>query len=429
MEYQHKLILVSAVLVAAALYVVFTMPQPPPQGPASNSSEAEALLIQAAGFGSGLASYTYAYSDISDGYNTSYRLMADGGDRYVEVSTPLSTKRIFILENDTVFCIRYPVNESCVSVRNMSDMQNYIAFVESKFYNDTNILGAVASMKLLRDHGYLHAEPDMADGSVGGAACRLVTYKIDYSNISAQDAYLLGIGPNSPKEYNLTRCIGAESGFPFETTLKYAEGNISHAKTSTVSLFEKGAPQIPEVPEPGGYAIRDFRNDREQQVRLTGCFIGKQGAEREKCIADVALSLSRKDICELDGARRDQCLVSIVPLTKDETICGAIASESYKDDCFIELAGANKNASYCANVKNGSKAAFCQEVSAPRPPQNGTEGGLPETVEPPPQNESAGNASSDGVNPLGLLNFVEQHDAKPGGNATGNESAQGDTTE
>ncbi len=83
MEYQHKLLLVTIILVAVALYITFTVGPGPS---AQNSDEAEALLVKAAAFGKGLSDYTYSYSEISDGYRTSYVLASSGGARYAEIA-------------------------------------------------------------------------------------------------------------------------------------------------------------------------------------------------------------------------------------------------------------------------------------------------------------------------------------------------------
>ncbi|MCI0504451.1 hypothetical protein L0Y65_07150 [Candidatus Micrarchaeota archaeon] len=415
MEYQHKLLLVSAILVAVALYVVFTMPAATPP---ANSTEAEMLLMKGAGFGKNLDNYTYAYNEVSDGYKTAYLLMAAGGERYIEITNPLSIKRIYMGANDTVFCIRYPVNESCVSVQNNSEMQNYIAFSQSKFFNNTNILKAESSMEELIGKGYLHAEAEISDKSVGGADCSEVTYVIDYSNATVSDAALFGIGAQSPKVYDLTRCIEPGKGLAYETTLRYEEGNLTHEKVTTVALFREGAPSIPPLPELGGNAMGAFRNEREQQVKLATCHTGMRGDERDKCVADAALNLKRRDLCDLAGGRRDRCLVALVPLTKDTAICAAIASMYYKDDCFIELAGAYKNASYCSQLQNSSKLAFCEEAAAPRAQQDGGSSDAPDGNEAggSATNQSASTTGSetDEVDIQGLLEYVEKY----------NESAQ-----
>lgn len=421
MEYQHKLILLSAVLVAIALYVAVTAPRP--DLPA-DAGAPEALLIKSANFGYGLESYTYAYSDVTDGYKTSYLLLAANNSRYIEITNPLSTKRVFMLENDTVFCIRYPINESCVSVHNNSEMQSYISFVQSKFFNDTNIMRSKSSMELLIGKGYLHAKPGIENASFGDFACSQVEYSIDYSNATVQDAALFGIGAQSPKIYNLTRCMDNESGLAYRTALSYEEGNVTHEKITAVTAFTKGAAQIPQAPEPSGDAIGVFTREREQQSKLAACHTGKQGEEREKCVSDIALGQRRKDLCELSGSRRDRCLVSLVPLTKDQAICATISSAAFKDDCFIELAGAYKNESYCASVLDESKLALCQMAAAPRG-NNGTANESDSGTisgEPPPGN-ATDDADSSEIDVLGMLEYIDKHnDSGTAPDQVGNES-------
>jgi len=368
MEYQQKMLLLAALLIAVALYLAYT------SGPliAPSSAEAEGLLQTSAGFGKGLAGYTYSYSDVSDGYKTAYTLIDGNGSREITIVNPLSTKKVYLLQNDTIFCIAYPVNETCASVMNDTLMQNYVAFVQSKFFNDTNIANADAGMRELIKKGYLQANWQIANKSVGGYACREVAYSIDYSNATVDDAARFGIGMQSPKQYNLTRCIG-ENGMAYETTLAYADRNMTHVKITTVSAFGKDGAQISPPEDLSGNPVKVFSMEREQQVVLARCHTDMTGEAREECVADVALSMKRKDICELAGTRRDRCMVSIVPLTKDTAICSAIADASFKDDCFIELAGAYKNSTYCANLLNSSKMEFCQNAAKPSV-QNATKG-------------------------------------------------------
>jgi len=65
----------------------------------------------------------------------------------------------------------------------------------------------------------------------------------------------------------------------------------------------------------------------------------------------------------LAGSKVNICLVSLVPITKNKGICDTITDSFYKDDCYIELAGAYKNSSYCELVMNTSKLAQCNSAS------------------------------------------------------------------
>ena len=122
MEYQHKLLIVTGILAAIAIYIALTLPA---EAPGPDSSEAEALLLRSAGFGKGLGDYSYSYGEVSEGYRTSYALVANGNEKMAEVGNPLSTKNIYMLENDTIFCISYPTGEDdiCSSVKGDAEME------------------------------------------------------------------------------------------------------------------------------------------------------------------------------------------------------------------------------------------------------------------------------------------------------------------
>jgi|GEM_PF-6211594 len=84
MEFQQKILLaVIIVLVVFALYIVFTTAPAAPVAPAkpANTTAAESILHQAMLFGEGQGNYSYSFSDISNGYNTTYILTNQGGER------------------------------------------------------------------------------------------------------------------------------------------------------------------------------------------------------------------------------------------------------------------------------------------------------------------------------------------------------------
>jgi hypothetical protein len=407
MEYQKILLLATVLIIGAAVYIMITIPQAPPAG---DSEAAESLMLKSSSFGRGLGEYIYSYSEVSDGYKTTYTLDSSGGQRMAEVLNPLSTKRVYILRNDTVFCIKYPVNETCTSIEGNSEMANYVAFIQSKFFNDTIIDRSRSNLEYLLSKGYLRLEPDVADGTSGTFACKRISYIIDYSNLSLDEAARFGISSDSPKRFALSACIEETSGLAYETTLGYSDNSgVQHTRVMRVSSFK--TEQLPLITPPldlSGDAISVLRKEREQQVRLATCHTDKQGEEREKCVSDIALQLRRKDLCELTGERRDRCLVALVPLTKDTTICSAISDSSFKDDCYIELAGAYKDGSFCSSVKDPAKIPACQAAAAQRPASNQTSSGNATTSGSGSQNGSSGS----GFDAQGFLNYIDRIDGE-----------------
>lgn len=407
MEYRHWLLLVTAVLAVVAFYIVFTTET---AQPSADSSAANALLIKSAGFGRGLKDYVFSYTELADGYKTTYVLIRSGNSSLVEIQNPLSMKRVYLLPNDTILCIKYPINETCSRITNNPELQNYINFVKSKFFNDTLIDRAVDNMEELIRKGYLITKPQIENVTSGLNPCSRVNYIIDYSNITVEEAARYGIGPQSPKLYRLSRCIEPQSGLPYETTLDYNDKGLNHTKVTRVILFRNVTAPIEAPTTSNGNAVEIFEKEREQQVKLATCHTDKSGEEREKCVADIALNLRRKDICELAGARRDRCLVAIVPLTKDQTICMAVANASFRDDCYIELAGAYKDIVYCNKVVNTSKLEFCERIAGLNQQQRNNETNVPS----PKANSSTSNTTSkssgSSVDIESFLNYIDKYD-------------------
>ncbi|MFN7991844.1 MAG: hypothetical protein U0R44_06855 [Candidatus Micrarchaeia archaeon] len=371
MEYQKIMLLIVGLLVVVAVYLAVTSPAPVKRAP--DSGPAQELLLKSAGFGKGLGGYTYAYSEVSDGYKTSYVIQKDAGLRLARIQNPLSQKGVYLLQNDTILCISYPTDQVCGSIYGNADLQNYVSFVDTKFFNDTLIDRSTVNVMFLVKRGYLKLDPNITDRAINGKACRQISYVIDYSNISLDEAARFSIGSDSPKTFYLTNCIDNESGLSYENTLKYADkaGN-QHERVVTVASFSSTAPQIQLPANTSGDPVKILTHEREAQVVLARCFTDKAGAEQEKCISDLALNLHRKDLCEMTGSRKDRCLVSLVPLTKDITICGAVSDPSFRDDCFIELAGAYKDSSYCSSVKDQAKLQSCTDAAKPKETGNKT---------------------------------------------------------
>ena len=162
-------------------------------------------------------------------------------------------------------------------------------------------------------------------------------------------------------------------------------------------------------PSSSGDAVAVLSDEKQQQIAFAQCFTGKTGAEREKCVSDTALNLHRKDLCDYAGSRRDRCLVSLVPVTKDQTICLSLNDPSFKDDCYVELAGAYKDSSYCAQIADQTKLPECQDAAKPK-------------------NETAANNTNSTFNPDAFLNYYDTLGKNATENATGSASNSTNST-
>ncbi len=417
MEYQEKiLLLVTALLVVLAIYLTLTAPAAKPPENAS-TKDAEALLMKGLSFGAGEGSYAYAYRELSDGYRTSYVLTKNGNDSLIVVQNPLSNKRIYLLGNDTILCISYGGGESCASVQNEKDLNNYINSLRAKFFSDDVIQRNKDDMSYLVYHGYARLEPALAGMAVENHGCTALSYVLDFSNMSVSEAARFGVGMTTPRTFSWSMCIDNATGYPWEKSFNYTYDGVPHSYVFTLVSYKPGPSAAIVPPENlSDDVMTPLLNEKQQQIRMASCYTTLQGDELDKCLATIALDNRRKDLCEYAGGRRDRCLVSIVPVIRDPAICTAIASQSYRDDCYIELAGAYKNSSWCANVQNTSKTDFCMNVSLPLAPLNQSVAGAAPPV--PPAN-GTGNSSAD-MNKF--LNYVE---AQGDANATNKSNGTG----
>ena len=163
-----------------------------------------------------------------------------------------------------------------------------------------------------------------------------------------------------------------------------------------------------------------FNENAYRQDLFSKCYLGQdEGEGRGACIQKIALQLGDKNLCELAGAVHDRCLVSFMPYLKDPAICALITTPEFADDCYIELAGANKNSTWCGNVLDGTKKGYCLQVALPvppSPPENESPGTANETTGGAMQNQSANESAALPPGVSAIFNGMEASDSA---NSTG----------
>ncbi|MFH1785578.1 MAG: hypothetical protein ABH842_04055 [Candidatus Micrarchaeota archaeon] len=361
MGYQKIVIMVVAVLAIIAIYFTVAMQQPLiPE----DTTAAEELLLKGMRFGLGENDYVFSYTEIADGYKTEYLLEKNYDNRSIVVQNPLSIKRAFFFTNETIMCIKYPLtaNESCAYVNEDLDLQNYVESLSSKFFNDLIIEKNKNDITYLIENNYLNLDASMETTTINGNECEEISYEIDFSSISLNDAARFGISSNSPKKFNWRMCIDNQTGMVYNKYFNYSLNGRIHTYEIQATFKDSGA----NITKPSTLVesiTSILYNERGQYTNLVKCYIEKEGNDRDKCIMDLALVLKRKDLCDSAGQRRDLCLISLVLTTKDTTICTLISDSGYKDNCYIELAGVYKNQSYCSMIINSSKLEDCDTAA------------------------------------------------------------------
>ncbi len=375
METQQMVVLfVALVLVGTAVYFIMSAEAPAVEPDVNETDSAalklvEGLLFKGLEFGKGETEYVYSFTETSNDYQVSYVLTKKGNISMLDVENPLSSKEVYFLENDTLLCVNY-TDYVCSSVGKVADVENYLEALEVKFFDDSRIDKDMASMRLLLDKKYVTLDSEIVKGS----ECDTLKYRLDFSGLTLQEAALFGISSDSPKIFDFEMCVNNETGHLHTKKFNYSWQGQEHSTETKLVSFTQTAPDIvvPENVSTG--AVAELRKEREQSIKLARCFTENEGEEREKCVSLLALGLKNEELCSLAGARKDRCLVSLVPLLEDEGLCTKITDAGYKDDCYIELAGAFKDESYCSNVMNASKSETCKSAATPPPPKNESDG-------------------------------------------------------
>lgn len=415
MNVQEKtLTVILAALVVAALYITFLQPQVPPEEK-PDTTYAKELLIKAVEVGKGQDEYIYSYKENSDGYVVEYTLFLKGGEKVVEIESPVSSKKAYFLENDTILCVDFMNVNRCSSVKDITDEYfiNYLNSLEWKFFDDDAMEEEIGRLDYFLEKGYLVFSPETPEKTVNGKKCDEVSYVIDYTEMTVSEATRYGISLSAPRFFEFSFCVDNATDLAYRKYFNYTYQGMFHEWSFELlgadwSPAEEITP--PENLTEGAYDL--LLEEKGWQAQLQNC-LSYTGESRDECMHELALTLKNKKICEMAGERRDWCLVTVVGLTADETICPTIVNASFKDDCYIEVAGNKKDSSYCSMIVDSEKAEYCMNVSQvveePEPE-------LPEELPPvnetmeeettPPENETE---EENGVDVQELLEYVEHY--------------------
>lgn len=361
--YEKIFVGIALVLIIAAVIVAVLPAHPgqPEEELDETTLEGLKIINTSVNMGRGLEDYTYSFAEKSNGYTETYKLVKNGNEQYVETDDILSVKKAYFMENDTILCIDYMETSRCSSTKDNTDtrLTRYYSYLKSKFFDDVKMANEEVRVDELFDGGYLKIN-NVENDEINGHACRLVEYVIDYREMSITEAERYGISPSSPKYFEWQICADDEKVYYKYFTYTYG-GNLHEWEYTLFELDDAEVIEAPAELEQGAYDVLV-----EQMVKkgeLTDCLNNEKGAERDRCVANVARDVYSEELCEVAGDRRDRCLVSLMPFLLDEAICEKIVDQSFADDCYIEMAGGNKDNSYCDSILNESKIDICMNVS------------------------------------------------------------------
>lgn len=352
---------------------------------------ARQLFINLAMVGYGQDDYYYSYTEKFNDFATTYGILKKGDEGMISIETVFSTKQVYFIENDTILCVQYSGEEACSSVHNETSMENYLESLRLQFFDEGRAEQTITDMEYFELYGYIIFSPETIEKTVDGKRCTEFSYDFDFTNITIYEAARFGIGATTPKNFHYVACLDNTTEDVYQKHVEYQRSGIYYTSDFSLISSEWGTSRTVEPPkELSGDAVELLLDEKTAQNAFAKCY-EKEGNDRDKCIAVLALTSENKDLCDLAGERRDRCLVSIVPLTKDQSICPGITDMSFREDCYVEMGGATGDNSYCGQIANLTKRDFCLNITAavvpepevpePEVPELGTPDGGNSTVE------------------------------------------------
>lgn len=362
MEIRHMHIVVALTIIFLGALYLFLEESAKPPGPTPEEIGKE-LLLKSIAFGQNSSTYRYSYFEYSDGFPERYTLISEGKASSIDVESPISKKTIYDLEDETIMCISFQGNQSCSSIKNETLTASYLASMRSRLFDQERAKKEASDTEYRIENNMQMLAPSIKNKDVNGKRCTEIRYVIDYSNATYGDMQRFNIFPGSPVHFEAITCIENRTGEMFESNFNYTFQGKLH--TSRFELVETELDSDSRVRAPAnisGNAIGLLIIENSYKNELLKCY-QKPGSEKDRCIALMALQLRSRDLCGYSGARKDRCLVSIMPYIKDSSVCQEIESADYKDDCYSELAGAFKNESWCDNVIDPMKKQDCVDFA------------------------------------------------------------------
>ena len=362
------LIGIVAIMFIAAAYFAFTTPQAVTTD-GKKTSPVLGVLLNGLSMGNGATDYYYSYNDTTNGYPKEYSLLKKGNDKMVTITSPLSIKEVYITDNSTILCVKFIENRTCEDITNNSNLDDYVAYMNSLFFNDISISTSKDNLKYLFGKGYAQTDDKITTTTVNGMDCSLVKYKLDYSNLTVTEASKFQIGPSSPKIFDFEWCIDNKTGNVWEYSYKYNYNGQNYFTKITTNAIEWNTSKTISVPTnvTEQNAVNAILDESTYVSKAMACY-QVSGKSRDDCILRLAVEAKDLYLCEKAGSNRDVCYVVMTASKLKPEICNNILNVDYKDDCYIELSGGLKNASWCNMLKNQSKLEFCQNVSVYIPP-------------------------------------------------------------
>jgi hypothetical protein len=366
MEYYQKLMLIilaGVILLGAGALFINSKPQEGQNTTTIQKNQDFELLIKALQYGKNASAYSIEFKENTDGYTTDYQVQRSQNSSLdqVTIRNILSEKRAYFFNSTTVICVNYKEQKACDNVTGNQELKQYENFIRSKLPSREQIERNVADAQFLFDAGYMKITKAQTKEN-----CREIEYVLDFSNATIDEGARFGIGSSSPKKFEYKICIDENTNQTRSREFNYTlpQDQSFHYFKYSLQNSTMAEPQIqtPQEIGNGGETLRLLYEEKTVQGEITKCLIKKTTQEKESCLNKKAIDMRMPLLCELAIEKRDQCLLSTIPVLALESSCQAIANVSIKEDCYIEMSGATRDQSYCQRINSSEKKTQCMQI-------------------------------------------------------------------
>jgi hypothetical protein len=358
------------------------------ESPGGNAlaKQAQELYLKSLEVGNGATDYSYAYEESRDSYVTRTTLVQAGDNKSAVIESPLATRELYYMSNDTLLCVTFEGERVCGPIMNTTEsiVKDYMrAALGSYFFSDNKINKTEETANLLIARNALTFQ-SVEDATIDGRACKDIKFTIDYRNLTMTDLRALGISQDDPMKIDGEVCYDEKAGEVYSK--KFAYNYLGKPRTTEFRLLSSNWSYAGRVEAPAnlsGDAVGYLLSASDTQNIFITCLNNDDPQLRDQCVFSMAISNGYEQLCPYAGAKKDYCTLNFARSQENTTKCGTITNAAVKDDCYLEIAGRKKDAKLCDLLLNASRKTDCIGIV-----NSNESAGTLVVGSPPPQNES-----------------------------------------
>ncbi len=294
--------------------------------------------------------YIYEYSDNNGIYTTNTTIIHNKEKDIVIKENPLYKEYVYYNGSSNVVCINY-TKFVCSNSSLLNKVANKFRLYIPHLYADKR----AKEVKFLYEHDALTFDPYKEEKN-----CNLFTYHINYNSLTLDEIHELGMEANDPKltaysNFVYQYCIDNESNIHYSVLNYSYYGKPMHTYSDIKEIWNESKDVILNITNNYGIVEDEILKAKQDEAAIINCHNNKNTS---KCITDLAIDKGNYKICLFDK-NKDKCLMLLTPIYKSEVLCELMDDQSYKDNCYYEIAKQTNNTKICDNIKNETLKSKC----------------------------------------------------------------------